>query len=234
MDLMANCELLARQAERGEVVFGINHEMRDFKQNRRKNLDLVICTPGRPTPGQRPRALLDLVPQYRIELSDEDRNALRDLPPMYEGPVGVVQCALEAKACMTEHMKARPRLFDELNSSHQTIHGSGEILIAVGFVMVNIAREFVSPMRGGALSSHRQPDVTSSVIRKLEELPRRSGVGQDGFDALAITVVDCRNDGKTPVRLAEERPAPAPGEIFHYDSMIHRLVQLYEARFPRA
>jgi uncharacterized RmlC-like cupin family protein len=38
--------------------------------------------------------------------------------------VGAVLIALEAKACMTAHVKALPRLYDELNSSHQCVHGS--------------------------------------------------------------------------------------------------------------
>jgi hypothetical protein len=148
--------------------------------------------------------------------------------------VGVVHCAVEAKACMTEHGKARPRLYDELNSSHQTIHGSGDMVIAVGFAMVNIAEEFCSPSRArGQISKHRQPDATAGVIEKLKELPRRSTVGQEGFDAMAIAVVDCRNDGHTPVRIVEKAPAPPPGDIFHYDSMIRRVAQIYESRFPR-
>ena len=55
--------------------------------------------------------------------------------------------ALEAKACMTEFGKARPRLYDELNSSHLTIHGDTNSAIAAGFALVNAAESFVSPLR---------------------------------------------------------------------------------------
>jgi len=230
--LLQACPLLRDQIKQGKITFGINHEMRDFKLNRRKNLDLVLCSPGsEPKPGTHFEELID---RYSIVLEERERAALKTLPQLQSTAVGTVYCALEAKACMTEHMKARPRLYDELNSSHQTIHGSSEMVIAVGFVMVNLAREFTSPGRAeGTVSVHRQPEVTRQVIAKVQELPRRSAIGQEGFDAMSISIVDCKNDGTTPVRLITEPPAPQPGEIFHYDSMIRRVAHVYESRFPR-
>jgi len=45
-DLLHHCPLLRHHIKVGKIGFGINHEMRDFKNNRSKDLDLVICTPG--------------------------------------------------------------------------------------------------------------------------------------------------------------------------------------------
>src|SRR3954468_2828706 len=45
-DLLLRTSLLRRQIESGVVCFGINHEMHDFAHDRKKNLDLVLCTPG--------------------------------------------------------------------------------------------------------------------------------------------------------------------------------------------
>lgn len=231
-DLLQSCSLLAEHVRDGKIVFGINHEMRDFKLNRRKNLDLVLCSPA--SPPRDDMRFDELIDRYGIVLTKNESAVLRGLPALPCAAVGTVYCALEAKACMTEHMKARPRLYDELNSSHQTIHGSSDMVIAVGFVMVNLAKEFISPGRGGAtVTVHRQPEVTEKVIAKVEELPRRAALGQEGFDAMSIAVVECRNDGTSPVRLVTEPPAPRPGEIFHYDSMIRRVAHVYESRFPR-
>ena len=121
--------------------------------------------------------------------------------------------ALEAKACMTAHNKSEPRLYDELNSSQQTIHGAADQAIAVGLAMVNIADTFISPGRqkGGVdpvVTQHNQPAVTESVIEKLRELPRRTATGTEGFDALGIIVVDLRNDG-SPVRVRTARTGAA-------------------------
>ncbi len=234
-DLLLESQRLRDHFADGTLAFGVNHEMRDFRQNRKKNLDLVVCTPGEP--GKR-RTLTDLVDKYGVELEAGDRSALASLPPIREAPVGTVRIALEAKACMTEHVKAIPRLHDELNSSHLTIHGSAAHAIAVGFAMVNISDEFVSSDRNKAdmklvpavVTSHDQPRVARRVIEKLHELPRRSKSSDDGFDAFGIVVVDMKNDGG-PVRLVTTPPAPQSRDIYEYGSMIRRTCDLYSARY---
>lgn len=237
-DLLLNCRLLRDHIRDGRIVFGINHEMRDFRSGRKKDLDLVLATPGS-APPKKAHLFDQLVKRWGIQLDPLERNALAELPPFFEGAVGSVHLALEAKACMTEHGKARPRLFDELNSSHDAVHGAAEVAIAAGYVVINRADQFISPMlnkswkRPTRITPHRQPLVTRAVIDKVLEIPRRTRTGVSGFDALAISVVDCRNDG-SPVRIVEEAPAPAPGDPVHYDSMIARVIQLYESRFPHA
>jgi hypothetical protein len=229
-DLLQTCPLLAQQAQEGKILFGINHEMRDFRMNRKKSLDLVVSTVGSGSSKRKVVRFADLVRVNGIDLDREEMAILRGLPDLHSGPVGSVHLALEAKACMTEHMKARPRLYDELNSSHQTVHGASDTCIAAGFVMVNLARRFRSPTRKEAIE-HDQPRVTEEVIEKVKELPRRTTRNDEGYDALAIAVVDCANDAVTPFRLVETPPAPSPDDIFHYDQMIRRVAQAYEARF---
>jgi hypothetical protein len=237
-DLLLNCGLLRTHAAQQRVIFGINHEMSDFRNRRKKDLDLVLATPG--SGGCKdPSTFSSLVDRYGIILTVEERDLLDRLPVLMEGSVGVVHLALEAKACMTEHVKARPRLFDELNSSHHAVHGAAEFAIAAGYVLVNNATTFVSPIRNRswkrpkAISSHDQPRVTESVISKILEIPRRTSTGAEGFDALAISVVDCRNDG-SPVTMVSTAPAPPLADSVHYESMIARVAQLYESRFPHA
>jgi hypothetical protein len=232
LDLLSNCALLRAHALGGLVGFGLNHKMRDFRTARQKTLDLVICRPLDDEPARRPMTFARLAESIGIVLGEAQREALRSLPELHERPVGAVHLALEAKACMTEFVKARPRLYDELNSSHQTIHGNSDHVIAAGLAMVNVASEFMSPTRdkGYTVTRHDQPSDAASVIDKLREMPRRSRAGEEGFDAFAVVVVDCRNDG-TPVRLVEEPPAPVPGDVYHYEWAIHRMAQLYEQKF---
>jgi hypothetical protein len=237
LDLMACCPVLVEQIRAGAVAFGINHEMRDFQQNRKKNLDLVICTPA---VGEGKRTTFaQLADKYGIMLSAGAKELLPALPILEEAPVGAVRVALEAKAAMTAHVKALPRLHDELNSSHLTIHGASQEALAVGFVMVNASDTFISPgMNKGALadralvvSQHKQPGDAIRVIEKVGEIPRSPREGGTGFDAIGLVVVDCVNDGVTPVRLCTDAPAPQRGDIFHYESMIYRLAELYRSRF---
>lgn len=238
-DLLLTCSLLRSHVESGKVAFGINHKMTDFQHNRKKVLDLVLCTPVAGVPkGRPPGTFAAMVDHYEIDLSSDERAALSTLPRFVGAPVGSVLAALEAKACMTAHQRALPRLYDELNSSHATTHGATDQAIAAGFVMVNVAPTFVStdlnkwplsqmPPR---VSDHVQPRAAELVVAKMTQIPRRSKVGDAGFDAFAITAVDCRNDG-TPVRLIEGPPGPAADDIYSYDSMIARLAHIYATRF---
>jgi hypothetical protein len=117
---------------------------------------------------------------------------------------------------MAEHTKARPRLYDELNSSHLTIHASTDQAAAAGLVIVNLADEFVSPDRNrhylktNSARVNTTKDIVkaaSGVIEKITEIPRRSRPGEEGFDALGIVVVRCRNDGSA-ITIAHGPPTP--------------------------
>jgi hypothetical protein len=75
-----------------------------------------------------------------------------------------------------------------------------------------------------------QPRDAQLVIDKVRQLPKRSKLGDNGYDALAIVVIDMINDG-SKVRLIDGPPAPQPGDIYHYASMIDRLAHIYATRF---
>ncbi len=236
-DLLRTSQLLRRHVEAGSVRFGINHKMNDFVQDRDKDLDLVPCTPSSAHSKRSPMTLATLVDKYGILLSPAERAELDRLPTLQEAHVGGVLMALEAKACMTAHQRALPRFYDELNSSHQTIHGATDQAIAAGLAMVNMAEDYLSPNLNKAnrasspdWSHHKQPRDASLAIAKAEQLPRRSRLGDVGFDAFATIVIDCRNDGST-VDLVTTPPAPQPGTIYHYATMIDRLGHIYATRF---
>jgi hypothetical protein len=236
-DLMRTSALLRRHVEHRVVGFGINHEMRDFVHDRKKNLDLVLCTPsgaGERLDGQ---TLNWMAKEYGIELTKNERMELENLPVLCRAPVGSVLMALEAKACMTAHQRALPRLYDELNSSHLTVHGATDQAIAAGFAMVNVAPRYLSPdlnkknrIADPNWSVHNQPRDATLAVDKIRQLPRRSKTGDTGYDALAIVVVDCANDG-SPVELVTEPPSPKPGDIYQYASMVDRLGHVYATRF---
>ncbi|WP_119271987.1 hypothetical protein [Taklimakanibacter deserti] len=238
-DLLRTNSLLRRHVEEARVFFGINHEMRDFVHDRKKNLDLVLCTPSSSNGGHSVQNLSRMAKDYEIKLTADQQTELRELPVLRGGPVGSVLMALEAKACMTAHQRALPRLYDELNSSHLTVHGATDQAIAAGFAMVNISSQYLSPdlnksnrSTNPVWSSHDQPRDAGLAIDKIRQLPRRSKTGDTGYDALAIVVVDCANDGST-VRLVGTPPAPQANDIYHYSSMIDRLGHIYATRFKQ-
>lgn len=242
-DLLHTSDLLRSHVAGGKVVFGVNHVMRDFVNNKKKSLDLVLCRPGDAEESRRRRSttLASLADRWGISLTADQQAKMDSLPLIPEGPVGAVLVALEAKATMTEHTKAGPRLYDELNSSHQIVHASSNKALSVGFFMVNASKSFISPDRNKGVASlpvvtvtmHRQPDAAAFSINVVEGLPRRSGASGVGYDGMAIVVVDMPNDGVTPVKLVTVPPAPQPGDIFNYDAMLTRIANEYDATFAR-
>lgn len=237
-DLLARSGLMQEHAKAGKIVLGVNHEMRDFHWDRKKDLDLVIARPEKPpTPGG--PTFRTLADRYGLTLTHAERDLLESLPDIPIAPVSAVLVALEAKACMTAHVKSLPRLYDELNSSHLAIHGASSQALAIAYVQINNAAEFISPVMNSEriseglaakVSKHRQPADTQRVLDKVAQIPRRTGKSGNGFDAIGISVFDLRNDGG-PVTLVTDPPAPAPGSNFHYAGMIVRMANEYDATF---
>ena len=215
--------------------------MRDFRLDKKKDLDLVIC---RQRAGAEPkrarRSFAGMADAYKLALSSDDRRRLAALPTLDEVPVGNVLIALEAKAAMTSHVKACPRLFDELNSSHQIVHGDSGLAIAAGLVLINFADDFVSPDSNKVdlasiapeVSHHKQPHDTERILETVHKLPRRSNANELGFDGIASIVIECRNGGHQ-VKLVTKEPAPPEGDIWHYNSLVTRICHLYQSRFPQ-
>jgi hypothetical protein len=239
-DLLQSSAVLVDHVQRGKVIFGLNHKMTDFATHKEKRLDLVVARPGAGIL-RRPKTFEQLVDKYDTQLTDRQRTTLESLSTLQEGSVGAVLLAVEAKAAMTAHVRALPRLYDELNSSHQIVHGASADAIAVGFVMINAAVSFVSPDRNRAplatlppvVSRHTQPTDTLSTLGTIGRIPRRARVGGVGFDAMAVVVIESVNDPThpTPVNLVTIGPAPQPGQPFYYDDMVTRAGHLYDARF---
>ncbi|MCZ7659211.1 MAG: hypothetical protein M5U07_15765 [Xanthobacteraceae bacterium] len=241
-DLLRDCPLLRKHIVDGKVAFGINHPMRDFAQNREKNLDLVICRAfktGAKKIGRRGISnFREMVDPYTVVLTPKEKADLAALPNVPLAEPATVLVAIEAKACMTEFGKARPRLYDELNSSHLTIHGDTNNAVAAGLAMVNIASNFVSPTRNHwtlgtqptEINHHDQPADAKSAIDKILQLKRRSRPSEEGFDAIGVLVVDCANDGST-IRLHRGPPAPRSTDFHHYEQFVSRLSHIYATRF---
>jgi len=211
-DLLAACPVLQQHVDSGQVVCGINVRYR-FSNAKRKTLDRAIGVPDGAIPAKM--------------FSD----------PVSSVPIGALRFACEAKQTMTEHSKSKPRLFDELSSSHEIVHQGDPTAIAAGIVVVNIADRFASPLRqtsgDGPLvyTTHRQPDVTRQVVEHLRGLIVRDTPDTVGFDAFTTIVVNCDNTGPCTLHTAE--PAPQPGDRDHYETFLQRISCAYADRYGR-
>lgn len=208
-DLLDACPTLREHAKRRSVVAKINAGF-TFRGGKVKNLDLAVGTPAAPVP------------------------VLVEHSPLVWGNIGALRISVEAKQCMTEHSKTKPRIFDELSSSHEIVHQGDSKAIAGGIVVVNLAERFASPLRQLkegelAFTSHRQPTVTDSMVRHLRGLKMRGQVGEVGFDAFATVVVNCDNVGECTLHTGA--PAPQPGEPDHYLTFLQRISAAYAERY---
>ena len=196
-----------------------------------------MARPDGPVPDDAP-TFKDLAEHDGVTLTDLERGVLDALPEIRVARVGAVLIALEAKACMTAHIKALPRLYDELNSSHLCVHGASRSALAIGYVLINSAPSFASSVtnnyslleRALELNLHNQPHDTERVIRKISEIPRRSASSEVGFDGVGISIIDFRNDGGD-VAIVSGAPAPAHGDPFDYGGMIVRMANEYDTTF---
>lgn len=209
-DLLSACPKLAEHARAGLVVGGVNAKY-TFGNGKKKALDLAIGTPtGSPVPPTPPA-------------------------PILMADIGELRISIEAKQCMTEHSKSKPRIFDELSSSHAIVHKGVPNAIACGIVVVNVASKYASPTRQVAkgpvvYTPHRQPAAAQGIIDILRGLHRRADVSEVGFDAFATIVIDCDNLG--PCKLYEDPPAPQKGDRDFYNGFIDDISCAYAARFP--
>lgn len=206
-DLLENCGLIRRQAAEGDLVYGINKELTSIS-GKKKTLDLAIGTP--------------------------EGDAPQGAEPIAMGEISRLLFSCEAKSCMTEHGKSKPRLYDELSSSHEIVHQGWPEAIATGISVVNIAAEFVSPLRqreGQPLqvTLHKQPAAAGGMIEHLRGLKFRDGVGGVGFEAYSTIVIDCDNQG--PATLWADPPAPQPGDLDDYRTFLERVCGSWEERF---
>ena len=209
-DLLDTCSTMQKHAAEGQIAYGINLRA-TWGTSGGKALDLAIGTPVAPT--------LVLPPGERIAKVKA---------------LSKVLLSCECKAVMTEHSKSKPRLFDELSSSHEIVHRGDQNTIAAGIAVVNIADRYVSPtlnLRTGPLdwTDHGQPHAAATVIEKLGTLPLRESNSGVGFEAFTSFVVNCDNQG--PAAAWDNAPAPQPGDHDHYLTFLQRICRFYTERF---
>jgi hypothetical protein len=237
-DLVQRCPLLKQHIVAGKVGFGINHTMVDFTSDRQKNLDLVISIPREEGTHADMHTFAGLADQYEVVLEEAERAVLAELPVLRRRPVGDVLLALEAKAAMGAHVRAGPRLYDELTSAWQCINGSAPHAIAIGFGMVNSSAEFISPKmnkfniaeREPIVGYESQPNGVTHIQKRFRSLRVRGHVTERGYDAVGLLTIKARNDG-SPITLTPSPPALPPGDSLHYERMILRVAGLYDSRF---
>jgi hypothetical protein len=229
-DLLLECDVAREVAERGRLGFRINHMMVG-PINKTLDLVLTIVQPARHSMPR--RTFAELARVLGVALDESDHAALSGLPVFYEelvDDVSEVAVAVEAKACMTEHVKSLPRLHAEILATGYLAKLAAPHCISVSYSLINAATTFVSPSGKAAINRHNQPEDARRVVQMISDpVPAASKSNQYGYDVVGTTVVDCRNDG-SPVVVLRTDPAPTSKDHTHYERMLVSLCGKFRER----
>jgi hypothetical protein len=230
-DLLQKCEPFQRDARRGVVGFRVNCVMVGPIN---KTLDLVVTQLSEPrAPGNR-RSFMQVGEAYGVVLDDAERGLLASLPIIYEDSsldISETAIALEAKACMTAHVKSLPRLHAEIVATGYLAKRAKPNCITASYSLVNAARTFRSPGSKHEINVHTQPGDARRVIDMIATaIPRTSDAPTFGYDVIGVTSIVCANDGSA-VSLGSDDAAPSPRDAVHYQHMLNDLCSAYRRRF---
>lgn len=225
-DLLAQCPLLRRRAEVGEVVAKLRHHQQVGHADWVIDIAIGTCA-GAPVRLHGPSAL----------------GLIADAPPV------VIQIAIELKSIVTEHGKARKNRLRDLSSFHGYAHQYDPRTVAAGFLLINSAERFYSPLRrpeditrhGNDLASARRIATNAVDIFRSIHL-RHSATDVPGMEAVGVVVVEHDNlvvhpdqavrGQLRPTQVAPSPPNPRVGDPLHYQSMLQRICNAYSERFP--
>lgn len=230
-DLLQECDVLRKAAADGRIAFAVNHAMVGPIN---KTLDMVVTLADAQRAGAPTESFAGMADQFGIRLSEDDRLALQQLPSILmvrKDDASEVVIALEAKACMTEHVKSIPRLHARILAASFVANSVAPGCLTALFMLVNASDIFCMPGASGKMVQHKQPDDAARVIEMLSHaVPLMSERGGYGYDAIGATVIVCRNDS-SPVRvIASESFANIKSPV-HYDRMVYSIGSAFRRRY---
>lgn len=228
LDCLLSCDALYEDARAGRIGFAINHEMVGPIN---KTLDVVLLrVPRNRAPGKTRRTFLEVGLHYGIVLSPDELTQVAELGHVFEDTnedVSEVAIAVEAKACMTKHVGALPRLHAEILATGYLAKRAAPQCTVVSYTLVNAASTFLSESKTEHM---RQPESAASVLKMLDQaVPLcRDHHGLLGYDAVGALSIECQNDGSAVV-LATGDAAPPKSSQIHYERMLRQICAAYRS-----
>lgn len=209
IDLMRRCPKIAHEAAADKLVFSFNQDVL-FGRNS-WNTDLAIGPPGPdgiPAKAQRVEGMAKATPV-------------------------TIRIAVEHKAIMTEHGKARLNRGRDMDAHHAHVHDYDPKAIAAGTFVINSSPTYQSTLRQeGVITQHADPvALVQMCLDSLHNVTFSRRVNEPGLDAKGALVVSMDNIHWDAAVYMERKPAPQPGEPLHWDSFVARLCDLYTDRF---
>lgn len=230
LDCLLECDVLYNDACAGRIGFAINHLMVGPIS---KTLDLVLTrVPRNRESSVGRRSFVEVGESYGVVLTPAEKQQLASLAKVYEetrADVSEVAIAVEAKACMTDHIGALPRLHAEILATGYLAKRAAPQCSVISYTLVNTATSFRSGT--AKLKAMRQPDSADAVLRMLTNaVPLcRDHHGLLGYDAVGALSIGCRNDG-SPVTVSTGRGAPSTNSPINYSRMVRQICAAYRGR----
>jgi hypothetical protein len=205
-DLQSRCPKIAQDLAARRLVYDLNVKVQ--VGNNVWNIDLVL---GPPPAGVSPVMASDGIARMRP---------------------ATIRIAIETKAIMTEHGKARRNRQRDLDSFHQFVHRYDASVIAAGLTVVNLADRFRSPLRSDVSIHRNVRRLVEETLVLLRLLPIRSALNEPaGLEANGALVVEHDNMDSRRTRLVTQQPGPQVGDPLHYDAFIQRICDQYAQRW---
>jgi len=230
-DLLLGCDVLRKAAADGRIAFAVNHVMVGPIN---KTLDMVVTIADPKRAKTDEATFASMADELGVRLADDDRAALRQLPSIrveHRNEIAEVVIAVEAKACMTEHVESIPRLHAEILATGYLARRAAPHCMIVSFTLVNAAEMFRSPDTSAKLTQHKQPVDALRVVEMISHaVPRVEELGGYGYDAIGVTVIECRNDG-SPVSVATSKAFSRTRSHVHYDHMVRSICSEFRHRY---
>jgi len=204
-DLHSNCPAFKAMVDSGSIVYQTNYTVNKNTPSE-WTIDLVVGKSSGPLLGG---------------------------PTIARADPSEVWIAIDAKAIMTEHGKARRNRQRDLNSMADILHRMSPIPITAAYVIINIASQFRSPLRE-EITQHRNIErIVAETIPLMKEILKDEKIGRPGLDAIGVTIIDYSNLPNSECRLIQDPPAPDPSSPLHYDNFLSRVCDDFAARFTR-
>jgi hypothetical protein len=210
-DLMEECPAIRAAAQNGKISFGLNY------------------SPGMGAPlGW----IVDLAigpPISKVEGNPSGS--------MIKEPPSDLWVAVDAKTIMTEHSKARRNRQRDLNSFSSILHMKNPKTIVGGFVVINNAGSFKSPLRDGDVTIHANIErLVAESVKLFEDLPRAQSSGPDQknlnqIDAVGVIVIEFSDLREKPTKLVTNFPAPGRESPVHYDKFVKDICSAFSKRY---
>jgi hypothetical protein len=167
----------------------------------------------------------------------------------YNGTASSYQIGIELKSIWTEHGKARKNRLRDMESFHGYAHQYNPNTVAGGFLVINAAEKFWSPLRkpedltshaNGKASARQVAQNAVNIFRSIHL--RNSPSDGPGMEAMGVVVIEHDNivlnpdpamhaSHHRPTAMAPSPPNPAVGDPLSYESMLQRICAAYRQRF---